>query len=183
MRWVRACAAKAAWILLTLSLSACSGSLFSSPGSFFSFMAPPNLPPPPPPEPPPPPQVAALPPPQSTALPSPGEAYAEIVRWFSNAGYKDFQVQALAEHARAESGFRPCARGPGGYNYTFQWSGRRLQQLHQFAHTDGCPQLRTQLAFTDKELKTDPKFACFWRATSEPAAYAALRRGFGRGSC
>jgi hypothetical protein len=171
MRWVRACAAGAAWITLTVSLSACSGSLFS-------FMAPPNLPGPPQP------QVAALPPqPESAAPPSPGEAYAEIVHWFSQAGYKDFQVQALAEHAQTESGFRPCARGPGGYNYTFQWAGTRLQQLHEFAHTDGCPQLHTQLAFADKELKTDPKFACFWRATDENSAYAALRRGFGRGSC
>ncbi|HVH79860.1 MAG TPA: hypothetical protein VM782_10745, partial [Stellaceae bacterium] len=79
--------------------------------------------------------------------------------------------------------FRPCAAGPAGLSYTFQWGGTRLQQLHAFAHTDGCPQLHTQLAFADKELRSDAKYACFWEATTEPAAYAALRRGFGRGSC
>jgi Phage tail lysozyme len=171
MRRVQACGAAAAWIYLMLSLSACS---------YFQFMAPPELPGPPP--------EATLPAsapraPQSLAPPSPGEAYAEIVRWFSAAGYRDYQVQALAEHAQAESGFRPCAAGPGGYRYLYQWSSTRLEHLHQFAHTDGCPQLHAQLAFADKELKTDPKFACFWQATSEDAAYAALRRGFGRGSC
>jgi len=98
-------------------------------------------------------------------------------------GYKQFQAEALMEHAQTESGYRPCARGVGDLSYTFQWSGTRLRQLHQFAGYDGCPQLHTQLAFADKELRTDPKFSCFWGATTEPAAYAALRRGFGRGSC
>ena len=58
-----------------------------------------------------------------------------------------------------------------------------LQRLHDFAHTSGCPQLHTQLAFADKELRNETKFSCFWEATTERAAYAALRRGFGRGSC
>ena len=39
----------------------------------------------------------------------------------------------------------------------------------------------TQLAFTDKELRHDPKF--FWGTSTKPAAYVALRRIFGRGSC
>jgi hypothetical protein len=115
--------------------------------------------------------------------PGPAEAHAEIVRWFSKAGYRDFQVAALVEHARAESGFRPCAAGPAGLSYTFQWGGTRLRQLHAFAHTNGCPQLDTQLAFADKELRNEGRFSCFWAATTEPAAYAALRRGFGGGSC
>ena len=153
-----------------LSLSACS---------YFQFMAPPGLPEAPP--------AAPLPAPpalpQSLAPPSPGEAYAEIVRWFSSHGYRDYQVRALAEHAQTESGFQPCARGPGDLSYTFQWGGTRLRQLHEFAHTQGCPQLHTQLAFADKELRNDPKFACFWHAATEDTAYAALRRGFGRGSC
>jgi hypothetical protein len=151
-----------------LSMSACS---------IFEFAAPPTMPAPFPPQP------FVPTPPQSVAPPTPGEAYAEIVKWFSAAGYQRFQVDALVEHARAESGFRPCAVGPGGYRYLYQWSSRRLEQLHEFAHTEGCPQLHTQLAFTDRELRNDPKFACFWRATTEPAAYAALRRGFGGGSC
>ena len=115
--------------------------------------------------------------------PSPGQTYAEIVKWFTAKGYRQFQVDALVEHARAESGFRPCAVGPADLRYTFQWGGTRLRQLHEFAHTSGCPQLDTQLAFADKELRNDAKYACFWNATTEPAAYAALRRGFGAGSC
>jgi len=47
----------------------------------------------------------------------------------------------------------------------------------------GCPHIRTQLAFTDRELRHDPKFTCFWGASTTPAAYTALRRIFGRGSC
>jgi hypothetical protein len=132
-----------------------------------------TLPPPPPPP----------PPPQRSTPPPPEAAYAEIVRWFSRAGYREFQVEALAEHARVESGYRPCAVGPADFRYTFQWGGTRLRQLHEFARTDGCPQLDTQLAFADKELRNDPKFSCFWAATTEPTAFAALRRGFGRGSC
>jgi len=115
--------------------------------------------------------------------PSSEEAHAEIVRWFTAHGYHDYQVAALVQHARAESNFRACAVGPADLRYTFQWGGTRLRQLHAFAHTDGCPQLDTQLAFADKELRNDPKYGCFWDATTEPAAYAALRRGFGAGSC
>jgi hypothetical protein len=154
-----------------LSMSACS---------VFEFMAPPETPAPFPSQPP----IPSLPPqPEPVAPPAPEQARAEIARWLSVAGYRDFQVEALIEHARAESGFRPCAAGPGGYHYLYQWSSTRLQRLHEFAHTTGCPQLHMQLAFTDKELRNDPKFSCFWQATTEPAAYAALRRGFGRGSC
>jgi len=99
------------------------------------------------------------------------------------AGYKDYQAQALIEHARVESGFHVCALGPGGYHYLYQWSSTRLEQLKRFAGYQGCPQLHTQLAFADKELKTDPKFSCFWAATTEDGAYRALRRGFGGGAC
>ena len=115
--------------------------------------------------------------------PAPDAAHAEIVQWFHDHGYQDFQIQALVEHARTESGFRACAVGPGGYHYLYQWASTRLEHLQEFAHTDGCPQLATQLAFADHELRDDPKFACFWNATTEPAAYSALRRGFGGGSC
>jgi hypothetical protein len=147
--------------------------------SVFQFAAPPTTPAPFPAQPAP---LTFLPP-QSREPPSPEEARAEIARWLSTAGYRDFQVEALVEHARTESGFRPCARGAGDLSYTFQWGGTRLRQLHEFARTSGCPRLDKQLAFADKELRNDPKFSCFWGATTEPAAYAALRRGFGRGSC
>jgi hypothetical protein len=125
----------------------------------------------------------APPSPQAVAPPPPDAARAEIVKWFHDHGYQDFQIQALAEHAHTESGFRACAIGPGGYHYLYQWNSTRLERLQDFAHTSGCPQLHAQLAFADKELRNDPKFSCFWGATSEPAAYAALRRGFGGGSC
>jgi hypothetical protein len=169
MQRVQTYAAAGAWLLVMLSMSACSVLQFAAPPPLETAFTP--APPPPPPRP-----LSLLP-------PSPQEARAEIVRWFSAAGYHDFQVAALVQHARAESGFRACAVGPADLRYTFQWGGTRLRQLREFAHTDGCPQLDTQLAFADKELRHDPKYACFWGATSESAAYAALRRGFGAGSC
>lgn len=90
---------------------------------------------------------------------------------------------ALMEHARYESGYRPCAAGPAGLRYTFQWGGGRLQRLHEFAGTRRCPPLARQLAFADDELRNDPKFSCFLRTTTKASALAALRRGFGAGSC
>jgi hypothetical protein len=178
MRRVRTCAAVAVWISVMLSQSACT---LIEQGTALVRGVIPESPSPAPPFPPGPP--AAPPPAPSTTPPPPEAARAEIARWFSAAGYKDFQVEALVEHAHTESGFRPCARGAGDLSYTFQWGGLRLRRLHQFARTDGCPQLDTQLAFADNELRNEPRFSCFWAATSEPAAYAALRRGFGRGSC
>lgn len=169
MRRIRDCAEIAAWLFLMLSMSACS---------LLQLAAPPTNPGEMPPQPQP--LFAA---PQALYPPAPEAAHAEIVQWFHDHGYQDFQIQALVEDARTESGFRACARGPGGYHYLYQWSGTRLEQLHEFAGYSGCPQLHTQLAFADHELRDDPKFACFWGATSEPAAYSALRRGFGQGSC
>jgi hypothetical protein len=169
MRRVRTCAAAAAWLSVMLSMSACSVFEFAAPPPLETAFHPAPAPPPPP--------------PLNLQPPSPEEARAEIAKWFSAAGYRDFQVAALVDHARTESGFRPCAVGPGDLRYTFQWGGTRLEQLQTFAHTDGCPQLHTQLAFADKELRNESRFACFWNATSEPGAYTALRRGFGRGSC
>src|SRR5579884_3231124 len=113
--------------------------------------------------------------------PAPAEAEAEIVRWFSAAGYRDFQVEALVEHARAESGFHACAVGPGGLRYTFQWGGARLRRLQRFAGTEGCPQLHTQLAFADRELRTEPNYACFWAATSDPPGQRRRSAPPGRG--
>jgi hypothetical protein len=162
MRQVRTCAAIAVWLSVTLLMSACSSEV-----AFPPVMTPPQ------------PQPA---PPRSEPS-TPGRVRAEIVRWFSAAGYRPFRVEALAEHARIESGFRPCASGAAGLRYTFQWGGTRLQRLHEFARTRHCPPLDTQLAFADRELRTDPKYSCFWRTTTKSAALAALRRGFGRGSC
>jgi hypothetical protein len=170
---VRTGAAIAVWVSATLCLSACSviEGLTNPPPLETAFTPQPAPPPPEPPE-----SMAVTPPPA-------GEARAMVASWLSTAGYRDFQVQALLAHARVESGFQPCAAGPGGFRYLFQWGGTRLQQLQRFAHHTGCPQLRTQLAFADKELRNDPKFSCFWNATTEAGAYAALRRGFGGGAC
>lgn len=158
-----------AWLPIMLSMSACSVFQFAAPPPLETAFVP--APPPPPPR------------PLVLSPPSPQEAQAEIGRWFSARGYRDYQVAALVQHAHTESGFRACAVGPADLRYTFQWGGTRLRQLHEFAHTDGCPQLDTQLAFADKELRNEPRYGCFWGATTEPAAYAALRRGFGAGSC
>jgi hypothetical protein len=171
MRRIPPCAVIAAWLFVMLFTSACSVLDFASPPPLDTAFNP--LPPPP----------APPTPSQSSTLPSPEEARAEIYRWFMTHGYQQFQAMALMEHAETESGYRPCAAGPGGYHYLYQWSGTRLEQLQRFAGYAGCPQLRTQLAYTDRELRTDPKFSCFWGAKTEDAAYAALRRGFGRGSC
>jgi hypothetical protein len=164
-------------MILMLSMSACSN---LDNFDFELFRPPPavaELPPPPPGPPPPAPEQGPVYP------PTPEAARDEIIRYFTRAGYRDFQVAALVAHARTESGFRPCAAGPAGLSYTFQWGGSRLEQLHEFAKTDGCPQLDKQLAFADSELRHEGKFGCFWAAQTEPAAYAALRRGFGAGSC
>ena len=165
----RTCAAAAAWLLLMLSMSACSVLDFAAPPPLSTAFEPAPAPPPPA--------------PLHLYPPTPEEAKNEIGHWFSTHGYQDYQVIALLQHARAESGYRPCAVGPADLRYTFQWGGTRLRQLHEFAKTDGCPQLDTQLAFADKELRNDPKFACFWEAKTETGAYVALRRGFGAGSC
>jgi hypothetical protein len=120
---------------------------------------------------------------QRVPPPAPGETQAEMISWLSTKGYRDFQVAALVQLANTESGFRPCVVGPGGYHYLFQWGGSRLRQLREFARTSGCPQLKTQLAFADQELRSEPSFSCFWATSSTPAAYVALRRIFGHGSC
>ena len=169
----RRCTAIVPWIALAFSLSACSVlEAFEPPPLKAEF-------PPQPPVPSMPPQPGVA---QRSAPPGPGATQAEIVSWLSSAGYRDHQVAALVQLADVESGFRPCVVGPGGYHYLYQWTGTRLRQLREFAQTSGCPHIRTQLAFTDKELRYDPKFTCFWGASTTPAAYTALRRIFGRGS-
>jgi hypothetical protein len=151
------------WISVTLLMSACSSEVVTPP-----VMTP---------------QLQAAAPPQRSEASTPERVHDEIVRWFSAAGYRGFQVEALAEHAKIESSFRPCASGAAGLRYTFQWGGTRLQRLHEFAGARRCPPLDTQLAFADDELRNDPKYSCFWWTTMKSAALAALRRGFGGGSC
>ena len=54
----------------------------------------------------------------------------------------------------------------------------------EFAGAHGtCPSLEKQLAFANNELRNEPNYSCFWRATTKSAALSALRRGFGGGMC
>src|SRR5919197_5775800 len=170
----RRCAAIAMCIAAALSTSGCEGLIEAIEPPPLQAAAPPF--PPPPPEAIPPQSATA---PQPTTPPPPGQARAEIASWLSKAGYRDFQVAALVQLADVESGFRPCVVGRGSYHYLYPWTGTRLRQLREFAHTSGCPHIRTQLAFTDKELRSHPNFSCFWGAANAPAAYIALRRIFG----
>jgi hypothetical protein len=170
VRCFRAGAAVAVWAFVALSLLACAGEGEVSTSAVVF-------------EPRPGPIHGALQPPDVVVETSPNRVRAEIVRWFSSAGYQPFQAAALAEHAKIESGFRPCARG-AGLRYTYQWGGTRLRRLDEFAGSHGqCPPLDKQLAFADRELRDEPTFSCFWQAKTEAAALSALRRGFGRGSC
>jgi hypothetical protein len=162
-------------VAVTSLLSACSNGILP----VALFQPPPEareLPPPPPPVPP---EEEAA---SEEEAPAPNRTRAAIVRWFIQAGYKRFQAEALADHARIESGFNPCVSG-AGFRYLFQWSGERARRLAAFAGSRGCPALEKQLAFADNELRTEPAYSCFWRATSEVSALAALRRGFGGGHC
>lgn len=164
MPWFRGGAALGAALLL----AACS---------LFEKGPPPGFPRPPP-------WALPAPSPSSRAEPTtPGEVQQAIYHWFLHAGYPPFQAAALVDHARSESGFHPCIAGPAGLRYTYQWGGTRLKRLYEFAETRSCPPLATQLAFADRELRHDAKFSCFFEATTREGAVAALRRGFGRGSC
>jgi hypothetical protein len=164
-RRVQAAAGIALWIATELLLSACTTDSAVHPAA---VARPPR-------------QLPSAP--QAVDPTRPDRVRAEIRRWFAHAGYKGFQVEALATHAKVESGFRPCAAA-GGRRYTYQWSGERLRRLGEFAGARGaCPPLDKQLAFADYELRSVPAYSCFWAATTESAATSALRRGFGRGSC
>ncbi len=173
MKCIRGCVAIVIWISLALFVSACSN------GFDFRFLE--TVPSPP--------QQPPVVPAQPSAVPAvdsstPGRVRTEIIKWFSRAGYQSIQVEALAEHAGIESGFRPCASNGSGLRYTFQWSGARLRRLDEFAGVHGkCPSLDKQLAFANNELRNEPNYSCFWRATTKSAALLALRRGFGRGRC
>ncbi len=173
MKCIRGCAAIVVWISLALFMSACSD------GFDFRFLE--TVPPPP--------QQPPIVPARPFAVPAvdystPGGVRAEIIKWFSRAGYQSIQIEALTEHAAIESGFRPCASNGSGLRYTFQWSGARLRRLDEFAGAHGnCPSLEKQLAFANNELRNEPNYSCFWRATTKSAALSALRRGFGGGMC
>src|SRR4051812_12103073 len=134
MKWIRACGMPPLGIAGVLLLSACANEVDTetvAPGPLLQPRPGPSA-------------HYYQPGPPDESLPS--GARGEIARWFVDAGYKEFQVAALLEHAKVESGFRPCASAPG-FRYTFQWSGTRLRRLNEFANTGGkCPPLEKQLA-------------------------------------
>ena len=172
MRGIRGRTASLAWIFPVLALAA--GAVGPHPEAKLEFPPPPAW------------ALASPPAPAPRAFTEdaqPNEVRAEIVRWFTKAGYRDIQVDALVQHAKIESGFRPCAANGSSLRYTYQWGGLRLRRLQEFAGTRDCPPLDKQLAFTDYELRNEPNYSCFWRASTGPAALTALRRGFGHGSC
>ena len=111
VRPVNAGAATAVSMSVMLLLSACSGEITPERAAAAY---------------PPQPVIFPLQPPVPQVGNAPGGVRTALVRWFSEAGYKDFQVEALAEHAKIESGFRPCAAAPG-LRYTYQWGGARLR--------------------------------------------------------
>jgi hypothetical protein len=136
------------------------------------------------PPPPPPPAPAPAPAPVARTEPAtPNQVEAEILHFFWKAGYKPYQTQAMAEHAWVESGYHPCAAGPHGLRYSYQWGYERLQQLYAFAGSESCPSLDVQLTFADNELRNNPNYWCFWQATDYDSAVTALHRGFGQGRC
>ncbi len=113
----------------------------------------------------------------------PNQVRLEIVRYFWKLKYPRPQYEALVDHARDESGFRPCATNGSSLRYLYQWSGLRLQRLQAYARTNGCPPLEKQLAFTNYELRHEGNYGCFWEAQTRETALRTLRRGFGQGRC
>ena len=173
------CAAIAVWISAMLAMSGCSLLQDLIPPPLATALSPAPLPP----APPGPHQHAA-----GAAAAEPGASVTRPGPRRNLAMAYGARIPAISSSGRAvarqvESGFQPCAASPGGFRYTFQWGSTRLEQLHRFAHTDGCPQ-HVQPAFADWELRNDPKFSCFWGATKpRHGPRRACRRRFGRGSC
>lgn len=111
---------------------------------------------------------------------------AEMVRafmmsWFLAHNYSPPQAEAMVRQAYIESNLQPCVRSSMG-SWLYGWVGVRRQALAAYAGTGGCPSLETQLSFADQELRNEPAFGAFWRASSQ-SAFAVLRRCFGRGQC
>jgi hypothetical protein len=104
-----------------------------------------------------------------------------MLSWLLTHNYSPSQANAMIQQANIESGLQPCIRSRSG-SWLFAWTGRRRVALARYAGTAGCPGLETQLAFADYELRGQPTYAGFWRASSENA-FPVLRRCFGRGRC
>ena len=106
---------------------------------------------------------------------------AFMVSWFIAHHYSPVQAEAMVRQAYIESNLQPCVRSSTG-SWLYGWVGTRRQALAAYARTASCPRLETQLAFADAELRGEPAFGAFWRASSQNA-FSVLRRCFGRGQC
>ncbi|HEX3952316.1 MAG TPA: hypothetical protein VHW90_02005 [Stellaceae bacterium] len=109
---------------------------------------------------------------------------AEAVRalmfsWFLAHNYSPVQAEAMVRQANIESGLQPCVRSRTG-SWLYGWVGVRRHALAAYAGTASCPSVNAQLAFADRELRSD--YASFWEA-SPRNAFTVLRQCFGRGRC
>ena len=71
---------------------------------------------------------------------------------------------------------------PAALVHTERVTTKQVRVTAAYAGTGGCPSLETQLSFADQELRREPAFGAFWRASSQ-SAFTVLRRCFGRGQC
>jgi hypothetical protein len=94
--------------------------------------------------------------------------------------YSPAQADAMIRQASIESHLQPCVRSYTG-SWLYGWTGHRRQALAAYARTGSCPNVETQLAFADWELRNEP-FSAFWHAPPQ-STFAVLRQCFGRGQC
>lgn len=106
---------------------------------------------------------------------------AFMLSWFLTHNYSLDRAEAMIQQAKIESGLAPCARSRTG-SWLYGWTGSRRHALAVYARTSACPGLEAQLAFADRELRSVPAYAPFWRAPAGDC-FAVLRRCFGRGRC
>jgi hypothetical protein len=106
---------------------------------------------------------------------------AFMLSWLLTHNYSPYQAEAMVRQAHMESGLQPCIRSRTG-SWLYAWTGSRRLALAEYAGTAGCPALEAQLAFADRELRGEPAYAAFWRASSHNA-FPVLRQCFGRGRC
>src|ERR1051325_8863474 len=120
---------------------------------------------------------------------------AFMLSWFLAHNYSPAQAQAMIQQAYIESNLQPCVRSYSG-SWLYGWVGVRRQALAAYAGTGrgapppphpalppypgpgGFPSLEPQLTFADMELRNEPSFASFWRASAQNA-FSVLRRCFG----
>src|SRR5438876_10088989 len=103
---------------------------------------------------------------------------AFMLSWLLSHNYSPAHADALIQQANIESALQPCVRWRTG-SWLFGWTGTRRRTLAAYAGTTGCPSLEIQLAFADRELRGQPAYAGFWRASPQ-TCFAVLRQCFGR---